>query len=147
MIQFHELTTDDEIIAAFPLMHQLRPQLIADTFLETVRVQQQEGYRLFAGKIKSSYVVLAGARDAQTLMRGPHLFVDDLVTLESQRGKGYGAAMLQWLTKHASSRGFRRIYLDSRDTAVGFYRRVGFTMTTAVPCWIDVDERKNSVNR
>ena len=138
MIQSHELTTDNEIIAAFPLMHQLRPHLIAATFLETVRTQQNAGYVLFAGTMESSYMVLAGVRNAQTLMRGPHLFVDDLVTLESERGQGHGTAMLQWLADYAARQGFRKIYLDSRDTAVGFYRRAGFTMTTAVPSWKEV---------
>ena len=139
MIQFHELTTDDEITCAFPLMYELRPHLIADAFLSSVRTQQQGGYRLFAGVIDSGHVVLAGVRDAQTLMRGPHLFVDDLVTSAACRGRGHGAAMLRWLAGYAAGRGLRRIYLDSRDTAVGFYRKVGFTLLTAVPCWIDVE--------
>lgn len=139
MLEFRELTTDDEISSAFPLMHELRPQLIADAFLKSVRTQQQDGYRLFAGVIDSGHVVLAGVRDAQTLMRGPHLFVDDLVTSAACRGRGHGAAMLRWLAGYAAGRGLRRIYLDSRDTAVGFYRKVGFTLLTAVPCWIDVE--------
>lgn len=139
MLEFRELTTDDEISSAFPLMHELRPQLIADAFLKSVRTQQQDGYRLFAGVIDSGHVVLAGVRDAQTLMRGPHLFVDDLVTSAACRGRGHGAAMLRWLAGYAAGRGLRRIYLDSRDTAVGFYRKVGFTLLTVVPCWIDVE--------
>ncbi len=39
----------------------------------------------------------------------------------------------------ARSLGISRIYLDSRDTAVGFYRQVGFTFLTSVPCWIEVE--------
>ena len=139
MIQFRELTTDDEITAVFALMHELRPHLIEDTFLSSVRIQQQDGYHLFAGVIDTGHMVLAGVRDAQTLMRGPHLFIDDLVTSAACRGRGHGAAMLRWLAGYAAGRGLRRIYLDSRDTAVGFYRQFGFTLLTAVPCWIDVE--------
>ena len=39
----------------------------------------------------------------------------------------------------AEAQGVRRIYLDSRFTAKGFYEKIGFTMHTSIPCWIDVD--------
>ena len=134
-----ELTTDDEIAAAFPLMAELRPHLVADAFLRTIRQQQRDGYRLYGGFDGPALVAPAGVRDARTLSRGPHLFVDDLVTLRGEQGKGHGTAMLRWLAGHAAARGFARIYLDSRDTALGFYRQLGFHPSTAVPCWIEVE--------
>jgi GNAT superfamily N-acetyltransferase len=139
MIDVRELKTDAEIAAAFPLMAELRPHLEREAFLEVVRRQQRDGYRLFGGFDGGALVVLAGARDAHTLARGPHLFVDDLVTLRTAQGRGHGTAMLRWLADHAAGRGFARIYLDSRAAALGFYQRVGFTAHTSVPCWIDVD--------
>jgi hypothetical protein len=36
------------------------------------------------------------------------------------------------------SRGFTRIFLDSRESAIGYYRQVGFEFIKATPCWIDV---------
>ena len=138
MIDLRELTTGPDIAAAFPLMAELRPHLRQGVFLDTIRRQQRDGYRLFGGSARSELVVLAGVRDAHTLVRGPHLFVDDLVTLQSKRGMGYGTAMLRWLAGHAAGKGLPRIYLDSRDTALGFYRGTGFETLTSVPCWIDV---------
>jgi len=65
--------------------------------------------------------------------------VDDLVTAADEQGKGYGAAMLEHLKAVARSRGMSRLWLDSRDTARTFYERVGFTVHTSLPCWIDVN--------
>jgi GNAT superfamily N-acetyltransferase len=146
MLNVRELLTDEEIAAAYPLAVQLRVHLREDEFLTTVRAQhQQTGYRLFGGFELAGagdewrLVVLAGVRDARTLARGPHLFVDDLVTLDSEQGKGHATAMLRWLAGYAKSRGLPRIFLDSRDSALGFYKRLDFNLLTAVPCWIDVD--------
>ncbi len=83
-------------------------------------------------------MTLAGIRRSHTLSRGEHLFVDDLVTDESLRGRGYGRATIDWLTARARAEGVPRIYLDSRVTARGFYERVGFTFHTSIPCWLDV---------
>ena len=138
MMTVRELSSDEEIAAAFPLMAELRPHLQAPAFVETVRRQQRDGYRLYGGFSGERLVALAGVRDARTLSRGPHLFVDDLVTARGEQGKGHGTALLRWLAGHAAARGFARIYLDSRDSALGFYRRLGFEASTAVPCWIDV---------
>jgi GNAT superfamily N-acetyltransferase len=138
MADVRELTGDDEIAAAFGLMTELRPHLTPEHFVERVRRQQQGGYRLFGLFSGSELVALAGVREAETLMRGPHLFVDDLVTGAADRGRGYGTAMLRWLAVFAGERGHARIYLDSRDTALTFYQSRGFTATTGVPCWIAV---------
>ena len=134
-MEARELQTDDEVAAAFPLMASLRDRIRADTFLAEVRRQQALGYRLFAGFAEGGLVALAGGRPAHTLSRGPHLFLDDLVTLTDERGRGHGRALLGWLDRWAMDRGLPRIYLDSRDTALGFYQRVGFTPLTSTPCW------------
>jgi GNAT superfamily N-acetyltransferase len=84
-------------------------------------------------------VALAGFRPAHTLSRGPHFFVDDLVTDAARRGAGYGTAMLEWIAARAREHGVPRVYLDSRDTAREFYERLGFTLLTSIPCWIESD--------
>jgi GNAT superfamily N-acetyltransferase len=132
------LTTDEEISAAFPLMSVLRERLRAETFVKEVRRQQRDGYELIGGFDGDRLVTLAGIRRSHTLSRGEHLFVDDLVTDESVRGRGYGKAAIAWLAARARAEGVPKIFLDSRITARGFYERVGFTFHTSIPCWIDV---------
>ena len=138
-MDIRELQTDAEIGNAFLLMKALRERISAATFVEEVRRQQANGYRLLAGFERGTPVVLAGIRRAHTLARGDHLFVDDLVSEESVRGAGHGREMLRWVARHAASEGIARIYLDARITAKGFYEKLGFTFHTSVPCWIDVD--------
>ncbi len=133
------LDSDADILAAFPLMSALRDRIKADTFLAEVRRQQRDGYQLLGGFENGRLVALAGIRPGHTLSRGEHVFVDDLVTEERRRGEGHGTAMLRWVAARAKARGVPRVYLDSRNTATGFYQRVGFTMLTSIPCWIDVD--------
>jgi GNAT superfamily N-acetyltransferase len=135
---FKTLTTDDDLRNAFPLMSALRDRIRADTFVAEIRRQQRDGYELVGGFDEGRLVTLAGIRRSHTLSRGEHLFVDDLVTDERVRGKGYGRQTIAWLQERARADGIPRIYLDSRNTARGFYERVGFTFQTSIPCWIDI---------
>src|SRR3954453_5509984 len=96
-LQIVELETAGQIAAAYPLMSVLRPRIPPDAFLPQVRAQQREGYRLLGGSVDDQWVVLAGYRFAPTLSRGPHLFVDDLVTAPDHQGKGYATGLLRHL--------------------------------------------------
>jgi GNAT superfamily N-acetyltransferase len=133
-----ELLADREIAAAFPLMRELRDRLREETFLAQVRRQQAEGYRLFAGFAGERLVALGGVRRTHTL--GEHLFVDDLVTEEDARGKGYGRELLRGIAGGAAAEGLFRIHLDSRITAKGFYEKLGFRFHTSIPSWIEIGE-------
>ena len=135
-MDIRELSTDSDIAAAFPLARQLRDRVREETFIAEVRRQQLEGYRLFGGFEDGRLVCLAGVRRSHTLSRGEHLFVDDLVTTEEARGRGHGGEMLRWIGRRAAEEGIPRVYLDSRETARGFYERAGFTFLTSIPCWI-----------
>jgi GNAT superfamily N-acetyltransferase len=139
-LEIRELSTDAEISDAYPLARELRDRLREETFLAEVRRQQVEGYRLYGGFALGRLVALAGVRRSHTLARGEHLFVDDLVTAADARGKGYGAAMLRAMALKARAEGLSRLCLDSRDTARGFYARLGFAFRTSIPAYIEVDE-------
>ena len=117
-LSIRPLDTDGDLAAAFPLMSCLRDRIAAATFVDEVRRQQRDGYVL-AGEFDGSekLVTLAGFRTSYTLGRGPHLFVDDLVTDPAEQG-------------------LPRVWLDSRATAKGFYEQLGFTFITAIPCWV-----------
>jgi GNAT superfamily N-acetyltransferase len=138
-MEIRELRSDAAISEVFPLMKALRDRIVRETFVDEVRRQQAQGYRLLAGFEDGIPVVLAGVRRAHTLSRGEHLFVDDLVSDAGARGAGHGRAMMQWLARDARTEGIPRIYLDARITAKGFYEKLGFTFHTSIPCWIDVD--------
>jgi GNAT superfamily N-acetyltransferase len=134
------LAADAEIEAAYPLMAALRDRITRETFLSDVQRQQRDGYELIGGFDGAHLVALAGIRRTHTLSRGEHIFVDDLVTDAACRGAGHGTAMLRWIAARARALGVPRVYLDSRLSAKGFYEQVGFTLLTAIPCWIDADK-------
>ncbi len=138
-LQIREVSAAAEIAAAFSLVRELRPNLVEQTFVQQVLDQSREGYRFALGYAPAP-VVMAGYRETSTLKRGRHLFVDDLVTAVSERGKGHGKAMLRYLAEYAKSRGLEHIYLDSRNTAVDFYKSTGFTFLTSIPCWIETSK-------
>jgi GNAT superfamily N-acetyltransferase len=137
-----ELESDAEIRAALPLMRFLRERLPADeeAFLQQVRAQEEESYRLIGGFAGAQLVTLAGVRRQQTTARGLHAFVDDLVTLPSEQGKGYATAMLRFIAARALEYGLSKVYLDSRASALSYYDKIGFRFLTSVPCWIDANK-------
>jgi len=131
-----KLRTDEEILEAFEAMAELRPELVRGEFVGRVREQAGHGFELAAGFVEGRIVVATGYRVTASLAWGRHLFVDDLVTLASEQGKGYGTEMIEWFKIEGRAAGVERVYLDSRASAVGFYEKVGFTMNTSVPCWV-----------
>ncbi len=144
-MEVRELTGDAEIEAAFVLMHELRERLRSETFLDEIRRQQAEGYRLYGLFADGELVSLAGVRRSHTLARGEHLFVDDLVTAKGYQRNGFGRELLRELARVAFLQGIPRIYLDSRITAKGFYEAVGFTLHTSIPCWIEVEKLAGTI--
>jgi GNAT superfamily N-acetyltransferase len=144
-MEVRELTTEEEIAGAFPLMQELRERIRAETFLYEVRRQQAEGYHLYGLFADGQLVSLAGVRRSHTLSRGEHLFVDDLVTAKAVQRNGFGRELLRELARVAFLQGIPRIYLDSRITAKGFYEAVGFTMQTSIPCWIEVEKLAGTI--
>lgn len=126
-----ELVEDRDLRAAWPLMWQLRPHLGPDAapenggaFVDAVRSQRADGYRLAGLFEHQTLRALAGFRIVQMLSRGCHMYVDDLVTDAAHRGTGAGKRMFAWLVAEARRCGCARLHLDSgvqRHAAHAFY--------------------------
>ena len=56
---------------------------------------------------------VAGYRFLESLFSGKNLYVDDLVTRERDRSKGFGAHLLDWLIEQAREHGCESLELDS----------------------------------
>ncbi len=125
--------TDEEIAACYPAMRELRPHLANPaSFLAQVRRQMAEGYRLLALWRDRRVVACAGYRLQENLIRGRHLYVDDLVTLVAERSRGHGTRLLDALTMEACAQGCHWLVLDSGVGLAGahrFYFRHGLTIT------------------
>ena len=125
--------TDQEIENCFNVMSELRTKLHKSDFLKTVRHMEGEGYRLAFIEDQRNVVAVAGYRIYTNLFMGKHLYVDDLVTAEATRSKGYGEKMVKWLRNEARKESCNFFHLDSgthRGGAHRFYFRQGFTIAS-----------------
>lgn len=91
-------------------------------------------YRLLGAWRGDEPLALAGYRLDENLIYGSFLYVDDLVTHESSRGRNLGARLLDALTESARRAGCAKLVLDtglSNALAQRFYFRQGL-LTSAM---------------
>lgn len=120
--------TDAEIEACFSVFKELRQDLVKEEFVPKVRELEKNGYMISYVEVNGKPVCVAGFRFGESLAWKRYLYVDDLVTLESERSKGYGSKLLSWLMEYASKNGCSTFHLDSgieRKDAHRFYKREG----------------------
>jgi ribosomal protein S18 acetylase RimI-like enzyme len=125
--------SDADILACFPVMHQLRPHLVEKRFVALVRQMQTEGFQMAMAQADGRVVAVAGFRLSTNLHKGKNLYVDDLVTDSGCRSQGYGEEMLAWLEAYARVHDCLVLHLDSgsqREQAHKFYFAQGFTITS-----------------
>jgi GNAT superfamily N-acetyltransferase len=118
--------TDVEIQSCFELMHELRPHLKKDCFVERVKRQMRKGYLLAFLRVQDTVVSLAGYRVMENLAHGRFLYVDDLVTVKDERGKGYASTVMDFVYTEAQKQHCDEVHLDSgfqREAAHRFYKR------------------------
>jgi GNAT superfamily N-acetyltransferase len=113
--------TDAQIAACFDVMHELRPLLKRGEFVPLVRSMQREGYQL-AFLDDSGIKAVGGFRIMRMLHAGKVLYVDDLVSDEKARSKGYGRKMLRWLIARAKREKCLLFELDSGTHRVDAHR-------------------------
>jgi GNAT superfamily N-acetyltransferase len=112
------LTTDAEILLSWPAVFALRPHLTQEHFLTQVRAQMAEdGYRMIGAFVeengKEVIAAFSGFRNMYKLSSGPGIYIDDLSTLPSHRGKGYAGALLDHIHALAKAEGKTNVQLDS----------------------------------
>jgi GNAT superfamily N-acetyltransferase len=115
------------------VMRELRPHIKAIDFAARVLNQQKEGYQLAFLELEGVVRSVAGFRILNLLFSGRTLYVDDLVTHDSDRSRGFGAAFFDWLVEHAREQGCEHLSLDSgvqRFAAHRFYLNRGMDITS-----------------
>ena len=114
----------DEILSCYAVMSELRPHVPQEEFPPRVRRQMETaGYKLAylaEGEVKA----VAGFRVSECLAWGKFVYVDDLVSKDGERSKGYGGQLFDWLVAYAVGEGCDQFHLDSgvqRFAAHRFY--------------------------
>lgn len=131
-MKFKILRTEVEWAEAFPLLRELRPSSVLVDIQARREQLLETGYELHGLFADSAELVsVAGIALHPHLIRGSDLWIHELVTRETERGRGHGLAMLRHLEKHARSLGCQRIYLHTqlfREDAQRFYEdHAGYT--------------------
>ena len=122
--------SDEQIAATFDVMHQLRPHLLREEYVPLVRgLMASDGFRLAAVVDGGEVRAVAGYRIMSMLYCGRLLYLDDLVSDERVRSRGYGKRLLDWLKDQGRREGCSELQLISRtvrEQAHRFYFREGF---------------------
>lgn len=122
--------TPEDILRCRMAILDLRPHLSDVDLVAMVTEMFSEGFQLiFIEAEDSTAAAICGYRYLQNLFTGKHIYIDDLGTLPSHRGKGYGSMLLDFVFEEAKSRGFKVVTLDSghqRHTAHRLYLNKGF---------------------
>ena len=109
-------------------MLELRPHLAGADFVARVRRQMDSGYFIARLNNEEQVKAVAGFRFGEFLAWGRIMYVDDLVVKATERDKGYGGQLLEWLIAHARENGCDQFHLDSgthRLDAHRFYKAHG----------------------
>lgn len=120
-----DLQTKNDILAAFPVIKQLRSHLDEGTYLELVNdAMEYDGYKMCALFEKGKIVAVVGFKPMITLYYGRFVWVCDLVTDENTRSKGYGEKLLTFVHTWAKEHQYESVALSSglqREDAHRFY--------------------------
>ncbi len=125
--------TEEDILKCWEAMYALRPHLVKDDFVSTVKEMIGEGYQLAYIEKDGKAAAAIGFRHLQFLYNGKHFYIDDLTTLPESRGKGYGGKLLDYVAALAKEKGFKVVTLDSgyaRLDAHRLYLNKGFVLAS-----------------
>lgn len=118
------LVTDEEVKKAYPVMNQLRTHLTEAQYLELYATMHKQGYHLIGLEVDDTLVAVAGVNILTNFYNLKFLFVYDLVTVESERSKGYGEQLMNFIHEYAKNQGCSHVTLESalhRTEAHRFY--------------------------
>ena len=121
-MQIEKIETVEAIESAYPLITELRPHFDKETFIAQVKRQQKVGYQLIGLKKETHWVALAGVRLSENLAWGRFLYVDDLVTKQSEQSKGCGQKIMAHIVGYAKQEGCEMVHLDSGVHRFGAHR-------------------------
>lgn len=124
------IKTDFEIQQCWDVAFLLRPHLDKNKWSFTISEMMQNEKYSIAGIIEENKVVaFTGYRVMTSLHSGHIIYIDDLCTLESYRGKGFGSQLLAHVRAIATTMDMDAVVLDTgfdNNTAQKLYLKSGF---------------------
>lgn len=126
-----DVENDRDVIACFNVFRHLRSHLDEARFIEQVREQTREGYRIVYIERDGAIVAAAGYRVITFLAWGRILYIDDLITDPERKRAGLGSALLDWLLDQGKELNCNEVHLDTgyqRQDAHRLYLNKGFVL-------------------
>src|SRR5438105_245982 len=121
--------SDDDIIKTWEVMQVLRPHLKEHQYVNLIKEMLATGYCMAYIEEGGKAVSTIGFRHLLFRVNGRHIYIDDLSTLTSDRGKGYAGRLLDYVINLAEKKGYQHVTLDSghsRHAAHRLYLNKGF---------------------
>ncbi|TQV87101.1 GNAT family N-acetyltransferase [Aliikangiella coralliicola] len=132
-MQVQFLKSDQELSEVAEILLQLRPQYAKEKLIAQIKEQQESGYQIVYIELDGKVSSVAGFVTGQKLGWGKYLYIDDLVTNESQRSTGAGSFLINWFKDYAAELGCEQLHLDSgvqKFPAHRFYLRERFKISS-----------------
>ncbi|MDQ3179169.1 MAG: GNAT family N-acetyltransferase [Acidobacteriota bacterium] len=105
--------TDTEIQNCYAVMAELRPHISQKEFLPKVtKLIETTNFQL-AYLLDNEVKAVAGFRISEWLAGGKYLEIEDLATKSSERSKGYGGALFDWIIEYAKENDCDQVRLVS----------------------------------
>jgi GNAT superfamily N-acetyltransferase len=128
-----DITVDDpRLPEVVEVLHDLRPKLTIELMRGIYAEGHPQGLRYTAVEHDGAIVAVAGWRLVACTTAGRRLYIDDLVTQQTNRSAGHGSLLLRELEDRARAAGCSILDLDSgvhRGAAHRFYFRERMTIT------------------
>lgn len=119
-IKFAE--TDDEIADCYQVMKELRPHLSPENFVAQVKRQMKNSNFQLVYLKDEEIKAVGGIRVAEWLAGGKALEIEDLVSAENERSKGFGGELFDWILDYAKRENCDQIKLVSHVTRFAAHR-------------------------
>ena len=136
-IQIVEVNTQAGLARVFPVMNALRTELLFQDYLSIYeQARAANCYTLVGAFVDDDQCVgLMGYRILHDYVHGKHIYVDDLVTVESFRSKGIGSQLLAFAEQEARRLACSNLRLSTGIANTGgkkFYEREGWQCRSVV---------------
>lgn len=122
--------THKDLERCYPIMKELRKDLSLEDFLYLYeKAHNSDGYEIVGIEDNGRILAVMGYRILYDFVHGKHLYIDDLVSTESQRSRGLGSKLLNFaeeLAEKLSCRGLRLCTGVENELGKRFYERNGW---------------------
>jgi GNAT superfamily N-acetyltransferase len=131
MKKIFPIKSPSDFVRGFAVLKELRQHLEFEEFMAIYEeAGKSNGYELVAAEQDGEIVAVMGYRILWDLVRGKHVYVDDLVSTATKRSQGLGEELLSYAEEVARANGCNTLRLCAvieNERAIQFYDRLGWT--------------------